>query len=720
MPASRDRPLATCPKGLEGLLSDELTSLGAIHTRETVGGVFFDADLPTLYHICMWSRLASRVFYWLTTFPVHTAYQLYDGVQTIDWQEHVSPDGTLAVQFHGTSAELKNTRFSGQKTKDAIVDQFLDRAGVRPSVSPVRPDLPVHVRLRHGEASVFIDLSGESLHRRGMRTAVGEAPIKENLAAAILARAGWAEMAADGAALLDPMCGAGTLLIEGAQVALDQAPGLARGYWGFSGWLGHVPAHWRRVQEEADTRAAANQDRVLDCFGYDADPKAIRAAEVNVANAGLARHINLRVRDLARLVRPTHKPLERGLLVSNPPYGERLSDETSLRPLYAALGERMRTEFNGWRAALITGNPALGKTMGLRSNKQYSLMNGSLPSKLLLFDIAEAAHVHERSPEAAPTAIKLSEGAMMFANRVRKNLRGLTKWAGRNGITSYRLYDADIPEYAVAVDRYGDYLHVAEYRPPKSVDDEIAAERLREILDALSVITQIPAARISLKQRERQRGTRQYQKRSVRGEELDLTEAGVKLRVNLFDYLDTGLFLDHRKVRTFIREQAAGKQFLNLFCYTGAATAHAAAGGARNTVSVDLSQTYLDWARRNLNVNGFGESHHLLVRADVMQWLSQKQQFFDLILVDPPTWSNSKRLDRDFDIQADHVELLQLAMQRLSPEGLLIFSNNRRRFELAPELLKQFTVEDRTHWSTDRDFARGKRARYCWFFRHLC
>ena len=189
MPASRDRPLATCPKGLEGLLSDELTSLGAIHTRETVGGVFFDADLPTLYHICMWSRLASRVFYWLATFPVHTAYQLYDGVQTIDWQEHVSPDGTLAVQFHGTSAELKNTRFSGQKTKDAIVDQLLDRAGVRPSVSPVRPDLPVHVRLRHGEASVFIDLSGESLHRRGMRTAVGEAPIKENLAAAILARA---------------------------------------------------------------------------------------------------------------------------------------------------------------------------------------------------------------------------------------------------------------------------------------------------------------------------------------------------------------------------------------------------------------------------------------------------------------------------------------------------------------------------------------------------
>jgi 23S rRNA (guanine2445-N2)-methyltransferase / 23S rRNA (guanine2069-N7)-methyltransferase len=717
------RPLATCAKGLEGLLFDELTALGVQAPVETVGGVYFDAPLQDLYRICLWSRLASRVLPFITAFEVHTAEHLEAGMRSVAWEQHLNSDSTFAINFHGTSQLITNSHFGALKAKDAIVDYFRERHGDRPSIDTVRPDLRLHLRLSKGIVTVRLDLAGESLHRRGYRSAGGLAPLKENLAAAVLVRAGWPAIAATGGALIDPMCGSGTLLIEGARIALDVAPGYGREYWGFSGWLGHVPSYWTDLMAEAEQRMQAARARPLpDCFGYDSSLKAIRAAEDNIASAKLDDVIRVRVKELATLTQPTHKSIRPGLVITNPPYGERLGDEASVAPLYRSLADRLKQEFDGWQGAMLTGNPNLGKTMGLRARKQYAFFNGTIPSKLLLFDINPQAHVHDprahEAQDASTAAVVLSEGAQMFANRLRKNVKALAKWRRTEGITCYRVYDADMPEYAVAIDVYDTHVHIAEYRAPASIDPKLAEDRLRDVLAATAQVLAVAPAQIVLKQRQRQRGPEQYNKRSSTRETLTVQEGNAKILVNLRDYLDTGLFLDHRKVRQFVGTQARGKRFLNLFCYTGTATVHAALGGASYSDSVDLSQTYLDWARQNLALNGFSDAKHRTIRANVMEWIARTDGPYDLIFVDPPTFSNSKSTSEDFDVQRDHLELLSACMRLLAPEGLLIFSNNKRKFELDDGVARLAALEDRTRWSQDRDFAGSKRTRQCWFLTH--
>src|SRR5690606_34305272 len=260
-------------------------------------------------------------------------------------------------------------------------------------------------------------------------------------------------------------------------------------------------------------------------------------------------------------------------------------------------------------------------------------------------------------------------------------------------ISCYRLYDADMPEFAVAVDLYDGWAHVQEYAAPASVSEDKAQARLQDVLVALPQVLGTPAERVVLKQRQRQTGKQQYERMDRRGEFLTVQEGQVRLLVNLTDYLDTGLFLDHRPMRLRIAEEARGKRFLNLFCYTASATVHAAVGGARRTTSVDLSKTYLDWARRNLALNGLSDLHQLV----------QDRGEYDLIVLDPPTFSNSKRMDDVFDVQRDHVQLLDMAMARLAPGGVLYFSNNFRRFKLDPALEEKYQVEDISAQTLDKD-----------------
>lgn len=714
---------ATCPKGLESLLAHELVSLGAEPVKEHVAGVSVRASLATAYRCCLWSRLANRILLPLAQFPVASAQDLYDGIAAVRWHEHFGPDATFAVDFNGTNDAIKNSQFGAQRSKDAVVDQMVWRHGRRPSVDLQRPDWRLHVLLRKGEASVGIDLSGESLHRRGYRLQGGLAPLKENLAAALLLRADWPGVAARGGALLDPLCGSGTLLIEGALMAMDIAPNGRRPRWGFEQWLGHDDALWRQQRDDAETRRhQALQRQWPEIRGYDASAAAIRNAEENIERAGLTGKVRVLRKELAQFVRPTHQQgIDDGLVITNPPYGERLGEQESLRHLYAHLGERLREEFVGWRAAVFTGNPDLGKTMGLRSHKQYRLWNGAIASQLLLFDVRPEQFVRACAETAAgaPAADQpLSPGAQMFANRLRKNRKRLQKWLQQNDVSCYRLYDADMPEYAVAVDCYGERWHVSEYAAPAGVDPRAAEQRLAEVMTALPVALETAPDRIVLKQRERQRGTKQYGRFDRRGDMMEVREGGARLLVNLTDYLDTGLFLDHRRVRLDIAARAAGQRFLNLFCYTGTASVHAAVGGARFTTSVDLSSTYLDWARRNLALNGLSEARNQLVQADCRRWLAECRQQFDLILLDPPTFSNSKRMPDTLDIQRDHPDLIHQALRVLAPGGLLIFSTNRRRFQLDPGLAELFAVEDRTQWSLDPDFQRAPPIHQCWFIRH--
>lgn len=720
LPASAARQwFATCPKGIEGLLLAELLALGASGGRETVAGVYFDGPLAIGYRACLWSRLANRVLLPLARFEARDADTLYAGLMRVDWAGIMSAGQTFSIDFSGENTHIRNTQFGAQRCKDAIVDWFVQQGEERPSVDRAQPDLRFNVRLsRHG-ILLALDISGGSLHRRNYRLQAGAAPLKENLAAAILLRADWPGMAARGGALIDPMCGSGTLLLEASMMAADIAPGLARPRFGFERWQGHSATQWQALLSDARGRAErGKQARLPEIRGYDADPKVVHRAQENIASAGLEGVVRVSCKPLAELTRPTHLPLPMGLLICNPPYGERLGDKDSLQYLYRQLGETMLREFPGWKAAVFTADRELGRATGLRSHKQYKLWNGALESSLLLFDLGANRLSDKQPPAQSATAAtplaELPDGARMFANRLRKNRRRLASWVKREGIECYRLYDADMPEYAVAVDMYGEQVHVAEYQAPGGVDPAAAAARLAEVQAALPAALDVAPEDVVYKVRQRQRGDEQYGKQDSSGELFPVREGRAQLLVNLRDYLDTGLFLDHRPLRLRLAREAERKDFLNLFCYTGAATVHATLGGARSTTSVDLSNTYLGWLRKNLAHNGLDESRNLLERADCTAWLRACGRHFDLILLDPPSFSNSRKLAQSFDVQRDHPGLVRAAMAVLRPGGVLYFSNNRRGFRLDPALQSDFQCEDITRSTLDPDFQRNHRIHQCW------
>lgn len=720
--------LATCPRALPPILAKELESLGATDLREQQAGVSFVGTRAVMYRACLWSRTATRVLMPVGDGAAGNADALYETLCGLPWPELLKEERSVAVTFHGTNSEIRNTRFGAQRSKDAIVDVYRAASLTPPKISLEAPDLQIVVRLHRDRIDVALDMVGESLHRRGYRRAAGDAPLKENLAAALLLRADWPRLAKEGAALVDPMCGSATLLLEGAQIAADQAPALGRSSFGFMAWSGHDDEQWLAIQSEARGRAERGLAQGLpEIRGYDADPKVIRRAEENISAAGLAKWVRVSVKALGEVRKPTHIALPKGLLITNPPYGERIGRKDSLPQLYRHLGELLSREFKGWQAAILAGDREHGRSLGLRSHRQYQLFNGRLPVTLLLIDLegnrltdGHAGTADQEAPVVTEenADLVLSPGAEMFANRVRKNQRKLASWLKRSGNECYRLYDADIPEYAVAIDRYGEHLHVAEYKAPVQISEEAAAQRLADIRQSLPEATGTAANKIVYKQRERQRGKSQYQVRGDAGEMLSVREGNAKLLVNLHDYLDTGLFLDHRPLRLRIAAEAKGLRFLNLYCYTGSATIHAALAGARETVSVDLSNSYLSWLGQNLAHNGLAETRNHLERADVMQWLREGDDLFDLILLDPPSFSNSRKVPGSFDVQRDHGGLLGLAMKRLAPTGVLYFSNNRRKFRLDADVSERFAVKDITKRTLDPDFQRHPVPHQCWEFRH--
>lgn len=314
------------------------------------------------------------------------------------------------------------------------------------------------------------------------------------------------------------------------------------------------------------------------------------------------------------------------------------------------------------------------------------------------------------------TAAASAAGAEMFANRLRKNLRHLGKWARREGVTCYRVYDADLPEYAVAVDLYEAWAHVQEYAAPPTVDPVLAQTRLTDAMAAIPDAVGMPAGRVVLKVRRRQKGTAQYERQAATGQFHEVHEGGLRFLVNLTDYLDTGLFLDHRPTRELIRSVARGGRFLNLFAYTGTASVYAAAGGAASTTTIDMSSVYLDWARRNMALNGFREGRaHRFVRADCLAWLAAPHpERYHVIFVDPPTFSNSKRMgESTFEVQRDHIGLLQSVARLLARNGLIVFSNNFRHFKMHRSAFPDLTIEDITHSTIPPDFQRNPRIHTC-------
>ncbi len=772
---------ASCAKGLEYLLAEELLSLGCVKATAAMAGVNVDGTLADAQRAVLWSRLASRVLWPLADYDCADEHALYAGAAAVPWQDHLDVEQTLAVDAHVSGAAITHARYAAQRVKDAVVDVLRARTGARPSVDVEAPDLRLNLVVRKDRAILSVDLGGGPLHRRGWRRAQGEAPLKENLAAGVLLRGGWPQMHAEGGALLDPMCGSGTLLIEGALMAADVAPGLLRtGGIAPSRWRGFDAAQWAALRTEAREREAVGRTGLRPVFfGSDSDPHAIRAAHENAEAAGVAKVMQFDVRDISELQPPpllhsrplrdspplrhsreggnpatlpstpievragsldsrlrgndeqklqrpdqaiapdsAEQPQLRGLVVCNPPYDARLAADPGL---YRALGTALMQATPTWRASLLCGDAELAYATGLRAQKKYQVFNGALECALIICDpVATAARAQ---PAADAQTQTLSEGAQMVANRLRKNLKKLKPWLQRDAVTCYRAYDADLPEYAAAIDVYaaqpegGAWLHVQEYAAPAEIPEATTRRRLDELLAAAREVFDLPKERIALKTRSIGKGGSKYGRFDRRGEYLVVREGGARLRVNLFDYLDTGLFLDHRPLRLRIADEAEDVRFLNLFGYAGAATAHAATGRARQTTTVDLSATYLQWCAENLQENGFGGHKHRLVQADAMSWLAGERGEYDLIFCDPPTFSNSARAG-DFDVQREHVRLLQAAVARLASGGTLYFSNNFRRFKLDGHAIAQFA--DCTDISTDTippDFARNPRIHQAWMLR---
>ena len=705
---------ATTARGFEELLKSELTDLGAQDAKVAQGGVHYWADDETLYRTLLWSRLSSRILLPMVQAKVFSDLDLYSAVVGVNWLDYFDEKVHFFVDFNGTNQEIRHTQFGAMRVKDGIVDYFERHGRARPNVDKEQPDIRIHAYLNRDDVVLSLDLSGDALHMRGYREDTGKAPLRETLAAAIVLRSGWQK----GTPLVDPMCGSGTLLIEAAQMEAQIAPQLYRLHWGFDFWQGHNQAAWEKVKEEALALAEAEKQRENSphFYGFDLDHRVLQKAKQNAKNAGVAHLMQWQQGDVAAIKNPS--PNVAGTVICNPPYGERLGTTPALIALYSVFGQRLKQQFAGWNASIFSGEPSLLDCLRLRSHRQFKAKNGPLDCVQKNYQIAERAEQSavENALEFDRTSSVTSEVAVDFANRLQKNIKKIEKWAKQQGLDAYRLYDADLPEYNLAVDRYADHIVVQEYAAPKNIDENKARQRLLDAVNATLQVTGIETNKLILKVRQKQKGTNQYEKLANKGEYFYVNEYGAKLWVNLTDYLDTGLFLDHRLTRKMLGEMAQGKDFLNLFAYTGSATVHAALGKAKSTTTVDMSNTYLNWAEQNLLLNDIEGKQHKLIQADCLQWLEKCDRQFDLIFVDPPTFSNSKRMEDSWDVQRDHIKLMTNLKRILRPNGTIVFSNNKRGFKMDFAKLEELGLSavEISHKTLPLDFERNKQIHNCW------
>lgn len=727
------RIFVTCSKGIEDILQTELKQLAITGSKVRTGGVSFEGDVGQAMQACMWSRVASRILLQLKAFEVGSEDDLYREIASINWQQHFDESNTLAIDCFSSHPAISNSHYATLRIKDAIVDRFMEKTGARPSIDKSSPDVRINVYLSESECFAYLDLSGDSLHRRGYRQSTGRAPMRETLAAAILYRAKWSEYYDKQLPLYDPMCGSATLLIEGALMAADIAPGLMRHQFGFHHWKHFDEQQWRAIVEEAEQKKEAGLLRIPIIRGSDIDEKMVGFARQNIKAAGLLGHIKVSLQDATKQLsacKSTEQDAStanahRGLIVCNPPYGKRIGQSQMLRTLYHRFGQQLKKQCNGWSIALITSEQMLAKSLGLRAFRKNTLYNGALKSTLYQYQINAAKKILDDEqadngqilPENNVEAAKENtEYAAAFANRLTKNYKHIKKWARRNDISCYRVYDADIPQYAVAIDKYEDWVHVQEYHAPKTVDKNRAFQRINDVINVTADILEVPEDNVVLKVRRKQEGSDQYQKLDQKDQRIEVQEGGLRFLLNMHDYIDTGLFLDHRQTREMIRRLSRDKDFLNLFAYTGSVSVYAADGGAKSVTTVDMSNTYLNWAKDNMALNGFSSKQYRFEREDCLKWIAkaiETKQKYQLVFIDPPTFSNSKKMDTSLDIVRDHVALLSGCLALLADQGILIFSTNARGFKLDQSIKDLCETRQITTLTMTEDF-RKKPLHHCW------
>ena len=711
MPEQMQTFLALTSPGIEVLLADEIKNLGGGQVVQKPEGVYFTASMAQGYKISLWTRLATRVMLKLGEGEAKNKDELFKAASIIQWSEHFTSDTTFAIDFVGYSEEIRNSQFGGLTIKDAIVDQFREQGFERPNVDKKSPQISFQARLLRDHVSIYLDFSGRGLFQRGYREHSGAAPLKENLAAALIIRSGW--LADTSKPLVDPMCGSGTILIEAIAIATKQAPSIHRESWGFESWLKHDEDLWQSQLTNAKNDSATTlndaQNSSLKVFGVDIDPRVINTAQQNARNANVQRFIEFKCQNTNDMKNAFGHS---GTILFNPPYGERIGELPELVENFVLFGQKLKSQFIDWRVAILTSNVELLAMLKLSSFKRYKFKNGPLDCQFALYNVDQK----QLAKDAVNPESSFAEEDSAFANRLKKNTKSLKGWLKSNQIDCYRLYDADIPEYNVAIDIYGDYLVIQEYAAPKTIDEQKAKKRLQEVLYWAPKVLQVPTDKVILKTRAKQTGKNQYQRVDKSKQSITMNEHGALFKINLWDYLDTGLFLDHRKTRQIVAKKSKNKSLLNLFAYTGSVSVQAALHGASSITTVDMSNTYLNWAQDNFDLNKINGHKYQFIQADCLDWLKKNTTTFDIVFIDPPTFSNSKRMEDSFDVQRDHVTLITDALKSLAQGGEIFFTNNKRNFKMDFDAMEKLGLQAKamSDITRDKDFARNKHIHNSW------
>lgn len=743
--------LATCAFGLEAILKRELIALGYPAKVVSPGKLSFEGSLEAIIETNLWLRTADRVQIEIGTFEAPDFEALFETVRAFDWARWIPPDGSFPVKGRSYQSQLSSVPACQRAVKKAIVENL--RAGHNRQELPEDGELyQVEVAILKNQATLTIDTTGPSLHKRGYRTLGAPAPLKETLASALVQLSFWnAERP-----FLDPFCGSGTIAIEAAMLGREIAPGLKREF-ACEKWPTFQKQPWQDHRQSAKERIKPNLDERL--VAADVDERALYAARINAENAGVGKDIHFQPRDFQE----TSSKRRYGCVITNPPYGERIGERLELQQLYESLPIVLR-KLPTWSHYILTAFEKFERVIGRRADRRRKLYNGRIECTYYQFhgphpttkqsapvearvdstqdqpsaqanvdeegDVAKDSLEDSRNAPVKSSAEpsrkqvrpafggitnKAREQADLFRSRLTKRARHLRRWPTKRGITCFRIYERDIPEIPLVVDRYEDYLHITEFERPHDRDPAQHADWLELMAKVAGETLEVPKAQVFMKTRLRQRGSKQHERMGDQGVEVPVTEGGLTFRVNLSDYVDTGLFLDHRVTRAKVREESKGKHFLNLFAYTGSFSVYAADGGAASTTTVDWSNTYLDWARLNMSQNGFSGADHRFVRRDTREYLNSLplQEQFDLAVMDPPTFSNSKRTEEVWDVQQHYADVLNQLLLRMREDGVIYFSTNSRRFKFDEAVIDCSNIREISRQTVPEDF-RNRRIHRCW------
>ncbi len=735
--------VAACAFGLEAIVKRELLALGYQPKVTQPGRIGFQGEWADVARTNLWLRTADRVLVEVLKFPCADFDALFDTVKDHDWTRWLPVDAVFPVAGRSRKSQLTSVPAVQRTVKKAIVESLL-REHQTATLAETGATYQIEIALLEDTATVTLDTTGASLHKRGYRILTGSAPIKETLAAAMVDLSVWNPERA----LVDPFCGTGTIPIEAAMIGMNIAPGINREF-SFQKWADFPIEQLNQARDQA--KDEIRRDLEMQIIGTDRDDDALEMARFHARKAGVEKQIHFQQKNFEDF----RSKRQHGCVITNPPYGERLEDTEKLLPLYQSIPmviQRVPT----WSLYLITNMPRFERIVQKTATRRRKLYNGRIQCTYFQFlgprpdrnrqnesdqnvvdqdelDQSEPPQ-NDTSPESNtpnPTAENTTakkpkpatppifgglqpkdhEQAELFRSRLLKRIRHFRRWPTKRDIHCYRLYERDIPEIPLVVDRYADHLHMTCYDRPHDRDLARDAAWLDLMKQTAASAMEIPIQRVHLKQRDEH--LQQYRKVDQKNRTIEVQERDLRFLVNLTDYVDTGLFLDHRNLREMVREQSAGKDFLNLFAYTGSFSVYAASGNAKSTTSVDLSKTYLDWAGENFRVNDLSLSNHQFVSDDSIEFLRNTDQQFDLAVVDPPTYSNSKRTNNDWDVQKRHLELLTTLHGVMRPGSTVYFSSNFRRFKLDEDNLTGFQIHEISKQTVPEDF-RNKRIHRCW------